>query len=228
MDSSLRSTPRPHSQHVIRFKRDPRSGTASYAAGSREKPEGYQDSGRLLSILATQPKLKNYLDGVKCLGEGGLDIEGLAVRGGRLYFGLRGPTEQGFAFVVSVDTEAFFSTADPQTEVTRVQVGAKRGVRDLATVSDGILVLAGPGDNKANADAGWTLSHWDGKTQGSSDAKPKQLAALNLSGVAKRACDKEIKPEGIALLEETPQHYQLLVLSDGMCDGGALLFKIAR
>ena len=95
-------------------------------------------------------------------------------------------------------------------------------------VSDGILLLVGFDDNKINGDVGWILFYWDGKTQVNSDVKLKQLAALNLSGVVKRACDKEIKPEGIAVLEETPQHFQILVLSDGMCDGGALLFKIAR
>ena len=54
------------------------------------------------------------------------------------------------------------------------------------------------------------------------------LAALDLSGVTLRQCDKELKPEAITVLEETPTAYQLLVLSDGLCDGGPLAFTVPR
>ena len=43
-----------------------------------------------------------------------------------------------------------------------------------------------------------------------------------------RECDKELKPEALTLLEETADQYRLLILSDGMCDGGPLAFKIPR
>jgi hypothetical protein len=32
----------------------------------------------------------------------------------------------------------------------------------------------------------------------------------------------------MTVLEETPAAYKLLVLSDGMCDGGPLVFTLAR
>ena len=56
----------------------------------------------------------------------------------------------------------------------------------------------------------------------------KVLAALDLSGVKLRSCDKELKPEAMTVLEETPKTYRLLVLSDGLCDGGPLVFTVAR
>lgn len=41
-----------------------------------------------------------------------------------------------------------------------LHVGSRRGIRDMQAVKDGILVLAGPDDDKASADAGWTISLW--------------------------------------------------------------------
>ena len=40
--------------------------------------------------------------------------------------------------------------------------------------------------------------------------------------------NKELKPEAITVLEESTSAYRVLVLSDGMCDGGPLVFTIAR
>ena len=98
----------------------------------------------------------------------------------------------------------------------------------MVTVSTGILLLAGPDDRKDNANAGWTLSLWDDKSQGTT-AEPKRLAALDLRQVAASACDaRDIKPEAITVLQESAQLYRVLVLSDGLCDGGALMFDIPR
>ena len=51
-----------------------------------------------------------------------------------------------------------------------------------------------------------------------------------------RPCDSKdkqkpgeaIKPEGLAVLSEDAESYQVLVLSDGMCDGGPLRTKILK
>jgi hypothetical protein len=54
------------------------------------------------------------------------------------------------------------------------------------------------------------------------------LAQLDTRQVSLRSCDKEIKPEALNVLQETAKGYQLLVLSDGLCDGGALGFMVGR
>lgn len=54
------------------------------------------------------------------------------------------------------------------------------------------------------------------------------LAALDLSTVKLRKCDGEIKREAMTVLKETLDAYQLLMLSDGMCDGGPLAFTVPR
>ena len=58
--------------------------------------------------------------------------------------------------------------------------------------------------------------------------QPKVLATLDLSRVNLRPCDRELKPEAITVREEMLAAYKLLVLSDGLCDGGLLAFTLAR
>jgi hypothetical protein len=38
---------------------------------------------------------------------------------------------------------------------------------------------------------------------------------------------RQVKPEALTVLQESARGYQLLV-SDGLCDGGALVFTVAR
>jgi hypothetical protein len=82
----------------------------------------------------------------------GLNIEGLAVVGDRLYAGLRAPSLDGKAFLVSVPVEALF--ADGRTalsaEVTTIalEAGTDAGIRDLTILPDGrMLVLTGASRN---------------------------------------------------------------------------------
>jgi Protein of unknown function (DUF3616) len=242
--SAKRSTceSNPDSRHIIRFAVDPKTGRAlRKPAGD---PKGslvqYQDSDRLWSIMESLPHLKDHVGERKCLGtespedaphlkgRRGANIEGLAAKGGRLYFGFRGPAEKGVTVILAVDAKAFFEGGDPKAEITRIVVGQRRGIRDLHAVKDGILVLAGPDDDASSENAGWTVALWDGKTAGDTVVEAKVLARLDLSGVKKRDCDKELKPEAMAVIEDSAQQYRLVILSDGMCDGGPLAFEVPR
>ncbi len=219
----------PGSRYVLRFRRDARTGLALRAPPGGTALAGYQQSNRLLSILSADGRFKGLVEQGRCLGEGGFDIEGLAVRQGRLHFGLRGPTEDRHAFIVSVDAEALFGNTDPQLALTRVEVGQGRGIRDMVAIDGGILLLAGPDDRKEHADAGWTVSLWNDQFQGGAPAEPKRLATLDLRKVKAGRCDApQTKPEAITVLEASAQRLRVLVLSDGLCDGGALLFEIPR
>lgn len=230
-----------NSRHVIRFALDPATGRAL-----RQPPGASEvaladsvDTGRLWHIMQTEPELGAYVGERKCLGtepppkapklkgQQGINIEGLAVQGGRLYFGFRGPVIQGTARVLSVDADALFTGADPHPVVTRLALGQRRGIRDMVAVKDGLLLLAGPDDDTASQGVGWTVSLWDGKSN-PGVVQPRQLAALDMRDVKLRPCDAEIKPEALTVLEETPQTYMLLVLSDGLCDGGPLTFTVPR
>ncbi|CAN5451616.1 hypothetical protein BH10PSE16_BH10PSE16_24320 [soil metagenome] len=230
------------SRHVLRLAVDPATGRAARTAGGGALA-GYADSGRLWSIRQAHPALAPYVGEGKCLGadprpdapalagQQGVNIEGLAVQGGRLYFGFRGPSFKDAALVLAVDTDALFdaqATRDPKASVTRLALGRNRGIRDMVAVTGGLLLLAGPDDSRANQDAGWVVAWWDGQSAPDRVVQPKILAALDLGGVKLRKCDKELKPEAMTVLEETPAAYKLLILSDGLCDGGPLAFTLAR
>jgi len=111
--------------------------------------------------------------------------------------------------------------------VTRIALGDGRGLRDMVAVDGGFLLLAGPDDSASNQSFGWTEFWGDGRG-GPTNVQAKVLATQDLGQVRLRACDKAIKPEAITVLAETPRGYEVLILSDGMCDGGPLLFQIPR
>jgi hypothetical protein len=232
----------PDSRRVIRFAVDSKTGRAlRKPAGD---PKGslveYKDSDRLWAIMASLPQLKNHVGEKKCLGteppedkpklkgQRGANIEGLAVKDSRLYFGFRGPAEKNETLILTVDANAVFEGGTPNAEITRIVVGERRGIRDLHAVRDGILVLAGPDDDTSSENRPWILALWDGKSAGEKAVEPKVLGQLDLTEVKLRKCDKELKPEALAVLEDTAAQYRIVVLSDGMCDGGPLSFKIPR
>lgn len=210
----------PDSGHVVRFRVDPVT-FLPLRSPAEEKP-----TRRLGAIMAGLPALAPYVD--RCLGSGGVDIEGLAVKDGRLFFGFRGPTAGDAAYVLSVGAEQLFDGGDVRPALASVRVGHGRGIRDLVAVKDGFLILAGPDDDEDNEDVGWTISLWDGAAADGNVAAPKLLAALDLDGIERRRCDKRPKPEAMAVLEEAPDRYRVAVLSDGLCDGGPMIFNLAR
>ena len=223
----------PESRHVIRFRVDPKSGRA--LRNVRGTLVDYSDTDRLWSILSTTHELQAHVGDSMCLGtepprdapqltgKRGINIEGLAVKNGRLFFGFRGPVDDGRAYIL------LFSGKDARPARVSVNVGKGRAIRDLLAVSDGVLVLAGPDDDESNARVGWIVSRWDGQETSDPQAQIKTLATLDLRNVKLRSCDHEPRPEALAITADKPgEAYQALVFSDGMCDGGPLRFTIPR
>ncbi len=84
--------------------------------------------------------------------ENGFDIEGLAVRGNRIFIGLRGPVLQGWAIILEIEV-----IASKQGVLKLKAIGAKGklykkhfvdlnglGVRELCWNGDDLIILAGP------------------------------------------------------------------------------------
>ena len=184
-------------------------------------------SDRLADILATLPGIsEHFCTGAKpgsceTLQEGGANIEGLAARSGSLYVGFRAPSPDGEAFVARVAEDAVFGRADPVPTIFRLHLGQDAnsrdlGVRDLAAVSDGFLVLAGPslpeGDDATGSAA---IFHWQ------EDAAPRMLRDLGPSR-------KGVKPEGLLVLGENSKGYRVLVIHDGVSSGAPLEYQVPR
>ena len=132
-------------------------GRIEIAANGRELVNG---SGRCLPItnggtmltaaLAADDLLKPFL--ALPSKDNGLDIEGLAVRGKRLFLGLRGPVLRGWALIVhakwKMDGDALTLEAGKDDRLYRLHaldLGGL-GIRDLAPDpnSDDLWILAGP------------------------------------------------------------------------------------
>jgi hypothetical protein len=114
-------------------------------------------SGGVLDLLADDRHLKGFIRSSAGTTsrpipgkDNGIDFEGLAVTGGRVFIGLRGPVLRGWAVIVELE-----AGDGPGIEPQPVGPGGLRyrkhfldlrglGVRDLCRHGDDLLVLAGP------------------------------------------------------------------------------------
>ena len=155
----------------------------------------------------------------------GLNIEGLASAGGRLYFGLRGPNLDGSGFVLETDAETLFRGDPIQCVVHTLRLGQGRGVRDLVACRDGFLVVAGnasaepvkkfPLSEAREPDARFQLGWW----------RPGVAHPLIWIGEVSSVGGKA---EGLLVLEETSAHIDVLCLFDGAPEGGPTAYRLYR
>jgi hypothetical protein len=121
------------------------------ADGKRHRAAALRRRDNLRSLLRDDEHLGPFLP---IPGkDNGLDIEGIAVRGDRVYLGLRGPVLRGWAFVLEL--RPYVSEDDPDRLRLRDFADGLPyrkhvldldglGVRDLCPAGDDLLILAGP------------------------------------------------------------------------------------
>jgi len=172
-----------------------------------------QTSFRLSEALLLAPRVKEFF-ATDLMQANGLNIEGLLVANGRLYAGLRAPVVAGQAFVIEVPAAPLFDAARPlaQTDIKEhsLVLGEGRGIRDLAPMPDGrILVLGGPAQD---ADVAFALYVVDP----AGDWKLKQIGVLDdLPGPV-----SETKAEALQVLALNGSRLDVLVMFDGLKNGG--------
>jgi hypothetical protein len=141
--------------------------------------------------------------------ENGLDIEGATCTADTLSLGLRGPVVRGgYALVVDL------AVPDGTLRQTRFVDLQGQGIRDMARIDDGWLLLAGPvGDGPSVA----TIWHWDGQ-----DCLPgKDVPGCRLQRLDQwlpEPLDGEDR-KAEALVVERTDPLQVLVLYDGHPSG---------
>jgi hypothetical protein len=189
---------------------------------------GRWEASRALSgILSRTPGLtENFCTGAsgapcKSLQEGGVNIEGLAVRDGKMFIGFRAPSPRGHAFVMQVDADAVFGAGAIEPEVFRVRLGRDAqgrdlGVRDLAAVPDGLLVLAGPSLPEGDRKSSGRILLWPGHGE----------TAQMLCEIAVEA--PGMKPEVLLELGESGSEYRLLILFDGVAGGAPVEYRVSK
>jgi uncharacterized protein DUF3616 len=177
---------------------------------------GLEVSDRIRAALAAGIPIPQ-LPGQK-LDRANAEIEGIAVkdrdRAHVLHLGFRAPVLGGNAFILSASVENVFASSGPlNATVTMLALGGPAfGIRDLATVSDGLLILAGPGRSVVGRPS---LFHWNDTT-----------GQLKLVGNIAEPADRN--GEALLLLAEDPEFFRFLLMFDGAPNGGPLEYFVSR
>jgi len=181
---------------------------------SETRTVGVVESGRLREAIRGADGLGKFYD--TKLSENGVNIEGIAVRNGRMYLGFRGPSVDANGFILSVDADAVFGKGDLDAKVATVALGATTGIRDLAAVSDGLLILTGAVNEQPVPRA---VFHWNEKTG----------ALKKLGDLAIPKAHEKHKAETLLVLRDAGRKpYRVLVMFDGPENGAPTEYEVPR
>lgn len=160
-------------------------------------------SHRLAGMMQQDETLAPYF-GASLYDADGLNIEGLAVDGDRMVFGLRAPVIDGHAYLFETSATALFSRRIAGSGRTlAVPLGRDAGIRDLAFLpGGGLLILSGPAQDQ---DVPYRIHLRTG------DGALATLATLSPAGNS--------KPEALAVVGLEGRALSLLILFDSAADG---------
>jgi len=199
---------------VFRIPVDTTSGKPKFQV-SEDEVVGVEPSGRLRKAIRDADTIKEYYD--KKLAKGGVNFEGIAVQNGRMYLGLRGPSRKKHAFILNVDAKAVFTPdANLDPKVRRLALGKNTGIRDLAAVHDGLLILSGPVNDQ---DVTPALFHW------SERSGLRKLGDLQLPAPLVGKAKAEIL---LVLRDQPSEPWRLLVMFDGPENGAPTEYQVSR
>ncbi len=154
----------------------------------------------------------------------GLNIEGVAVEGDTIWFGLRGPVRNDkTAYLVSGDIADLFKAGNKRSkakpEVVPIELDGL-GIRDLALLPDKrLLVVAGAGHGQ---EVPFKLFVVD-------PAKPKVKPIGPLAAVTEQVEGKTKtgKAEGVTVLDIKEDKAQIVILFDGLPNGAPHLADVS-
>jgi len=184
------------------------------------RPAGV-DAASLSGILRADAVLGEHFQ--MPLQQSGVNIEGLAVRNGRLFVGFRGPNLDGFAFVMEIAAaDVFDSKPKPQYTLHRLRLGKGLGIREIVAAGSGFLIIAGNAGSEPSEkytesenfeeDRDYSLVLWDGKGSEIHPIGP----LLNPPG----------KAEAMTILDESASEVTVLILFDGPKGGQPSTYRI--
>ena len=184
------------------------------------KPAGV-DTASLSGILRADAVLGEHFQ--MPLQQSGVNIEGLAVRNGRLFVGFRGPNLGGFAFVIEIAAaDVFENRPKPQYTLHKLQLGKGLGIREIVAAKSGFLIIAGNAGSEPSEkftesenyeeDRDYSLVFWDGK-----GSEVHRIGPIpNPPG----------KAEAMTILEESASEVTVLILFDGPKGGQPSVYRI--
>jgi hypothetical protein len=180
-------------------------------------------SASLLPWLERSPEFAPFVK--QSLQSNGFNLEGLAFREGRLFFGVRNPNVKGTSYVIETDAARLFSGSAIQCVVHRLPLGKRLGIRDLVVCRDGFLFLAGnasaepskrnQGSKARRPDTRFELGLW----------RPEGRPGVSWLGDIPSGAGKA---EALLVLEERAEYIDFLCLSDGLVNGGPEAYRLHR
>ena len=193
-------------QSVFRFELNSNSGKLKSSI-TRSSLTEILEQDPILSQYAKTPHEKN-----------GVDIEGLAVKGDRLFFGFRTPVLRSeYVPVIAVK----FDHLKRDDKYALLTVNLKgNGIRDMVSVDDGFLILA---DATGEDGDHFQIYFWNG-----AENLPKPNPAPIIKFLSKIPTAKNTRAEGLTILAETSSSYRVLVVYDGVAEGNPTIFEINK
>ncbi|MEJ0077502.1 MAG: DUF3616 domain-containing protein [Alphaproteobacteria bacterium] len=193
-----------------------KSSVPSYVVfRSRLDDQTVEASTRLHDVIHDSQYIAPFFNVL--LDENGVNIEGIAVKGGRMYLGLRGPSTDSHAFILSVDAAALFTKKDAvNAVVNKVKLGPTTGIRDMAAVEGGILLLSGPVNDQPVTPS---VFFWDEKVD--------ELTLLGELEIPDKL--KQAKAEALLVLRDEPdKKFHVLIMFDGAENGAPTEYHVPR
>jgi hypothetical protein len=166
----------------------------------------------LTPAIQALPLLRNALD--KPSEEAGLDIEGLTERNGQLFFGLRSPSIDSKSIIIEVNADQLFTNPQQtQAKTHSLATGRDLGIRDIARLNKGYLLLIGPASSSPG-NIPYSIHYWPGP-----GTQPNLIGQIPAT---------KGKPEALLLLTETTQRVNILVLQDSAPQGQPLELSLIK
>lgn len=146
--------------------------------------------------------------------ENGVDIEGLGIRGNKLYLGFRGPVFRHN--LVPVWVLDFDRPKRYETVLVKLM---GQGIRDMVALDQGFLLLTGAVND---APMPFRLWWWDGEDQ----LPGEDVEILPSICLGEITAPQGAKAEGITVLSQTEESVDLLVVYDGVVQGGCVHLRV--
>ena len=174
------------------------------------EPGGGVEEGSLMPWVQRNAVLGSSAG--QSLQTNGFNIEGLTYKNGKLWFGVRGPNVNGDAFVIEAVPSSLFG-GTPQASLHRLKIGPGLGIREIAALKEGFLVVTGAAPSDVGSDGSFALFFWN------------PGGAARLIG---EIPNPSAKAEGLYILNDAADHVDVLVIFDGAAGGGPKAYRVAK
>lgn len=191
----------------------------SPALGTANMPSPAVQRISLDSIILAHPFEAEHLLRPPGESEHGLNIEGVAVRGNDMFLGFRGPVNEAGALILQLNVGQLYAGIPQTPQVHRVPlrhgnaggVVNEQGIRDIAAVQGGYLILSGR-EMRIEPERS-DIYFW---APGQAPAHLGEIEAQPGS------------PEAMAVLNEGASTYRILILSDGPMGGNPRIVHVPK